>query len=380
MDTSRTVKPPIGSSRRSNACCARGQYFSATTKPARHLGGDRGFREGSLFSGLAHNDLVIHLRVVSPANLTQTLVPALQAEPTVMNLTVLAGAVSNPDGDALSFDVPQGAANQVIGRLRDSGVDQQGSIILENVDTSISALADRVSARRGRFQEFTPVWAEIESRIGREGTFPPSWFALLVIAGLIGAVGILTNSEILIVGAMVVGPEYGAILSVAFAVTRRDFPGAVRSARALGTGFALAVVGALLLGLIVRWTGLEPAAYSAGVRPVSNLINTPNWFSFIVAALAGVVGIVSLTESRSSTLIGVFISVTTIPAASDIGVSAAFGSGREAWGSALQLLLNVVVLTAVAIVGLPTQRAIWRRWERRTTEAQAGRDPAQGSS
>jgi hypothetical protein len=50
---------------------------------------------------LDHNVLVIHLRVVSPANLTQTLVPALQAEPTVMNLTVLAGAVSNPDGDAL---------------------------------------------------------------------------------------------------------------------------------------------------------------------------------------------------------------------------------------------------------------------------------------
>jgi hypothetical protein len=33
-----------------------------------------------------------------------------------------------------------------------------------------------------------------------------SWFALLVIAGLIGAVGILANSQILIVGAMVVGP------------------------------------------------------------------------------------------------------------------------------------------------------------------------------
>ena len=317
--------------------------------------------------------------MVSPSNLTETLLPALHAEPTVMNLTVLAGAVSNPDGDALSFDVPQGAANQVIGRLRDSGVDQRGSIILENVDTSISALADRVSARRGRFQQFTPVWAEIESRIGREGTFPPSWFSLLVIAGLIGAVGILTNSEILIVGAMVVGPEYGAILSFSFAVTRRDFSGAGRSAIALGIGFALAVVGALLLGLIVRWTGLEPAAYAAGFRPVSNLINTPNWFSFIVAALAGVVGVVSLTESRSSTLIGVFVSVTTIPAASDIGVSAAFGSGSEAWGSTLQLLLNVVVLTAVAIVGLPIQRALWQRLERRTAEAQPGRQ-AQGSS
>ena len=327
-----------------------------------------------------HNELVLHLRVVSPPDLTRTLMPALQAEPTVMNLTVHAGAVRNPDGDALQFDVPQGAANQVIGRLRDSGVDQRGSIILENVDTSISALADRVSARRGRFQQFTPVWAEIESRIGLEGTFPPSWFALLVIAGLIGAVGILTNSEILIVGAMVVGPEYGAILSLSFGVTRRDFSRVVHSATALGIGFALAVVAALLLGLIVRWTGLEPAAYAAGVRPVSDLINTPNWFSFIVAALAGVVGVVSLTESRSSTLIGVFISVTTIPAASDIGVSAAFGSGSEAWGSTLQLLLNVAVLVAVAIVGLPTQRALWRRLEGRTAEAQAPRQRAQDSS
>jgi len=99
-------------------------------------------------------------------------------------------------------------------------------------------------------------------------------------------------------------------------------------------GFALAVAGALLLALVVRGAGLESNAYALGIRPVSNLIDTPNWFSLIVALLAGVVGVVSLTEARSSTLIGVFISVTTIPAASDIGVSVAFGSYREAWGIA----------------------------------------------
>jgi hypothetical protein len=81
-----------------------------------------------------------------------------------------------------------------------------------------------------------------------------------------------------------------------------------------------------------------------------------------------VVGVVSMTEARSSTLIGVFISVTTIPAASDIGVSLAFGSGSEAWGSTLQLLLNVAVLTAVAVAGLPVQRAIWRHAGQQRTE------------
>jgi hypothetical protein len=136
---------------------------------------------------------VIHLRVISPPDVTTTLVPMLGAEPAVLNLTVLPGAVRNPDGDAVHFDVLHGAANEVIACMRDLGLEQRGSIVLENIDTSISALADRATARRGRFQQFTPVWAEIEARITLDGTFPPSWYALLVIAGLIGAVGILTK-------------------------------------------------------------------------------------------------------------------------------------------------------------------------------------------
>jgi uncharacterized hydrophobic protein (TIGR00271 family) len=148
-------------------------------------------------------------------------------------------------------------------------------------------------------------------------------------------------------------------------VTQRDWTRVRRSATALVVGFTLAVMAALLLSLFIRWGGLEPRLYRLGIRPVSSLIDTPNWFSFIVAVLAGIVGVVSLTEARTSTLIGVFISVTTIPAASDIGVSLAFGSDHEAWGSALQLVLNVAVLTVVAIVGLPLQKAIWERSARR---------------
>ena len=308
---------------------------------------------------------MIHLRVVSPPDVTGALLPLLRAEPAVLNLMVRPGAVSHPDGDAVHFDVLHGAADEVIGRLRELGIGQRGSIVLENVDASISGHADRAVARRGRFEAFTPVWAEVEARIELEGTFPPSWFALLVIAGLIGAVGILTNSQILIVGAMVVGPEYGAILSLAFGATRRDWYRVRSAALTLTAGFSLAVVAALVLALVIRGVGQTPHAYARGVRPVSSLINDPNWFSVIVAVLAGVVGVVSLTEARSATLIGVFISVTTIPAAADIGVSLAYDSGSEARGSFFQLLLNVAVLAAVAVAGLPLQRRLWRRASRR---------------
>ena len=80
---------------------------------------------------------------------------------------------------------------------------------------------------------------------------------------------------------------------------------------------------------------------------MSGRINTTNVFSVIVAVLAGIVGILSLTESRASTLIGVFISVTTIRATADIGLSISCASWSEAWGSFLQLLLNVSILIVV---------------------------------
>ena len=116
--------------------------------------------------------------------------------------------------------------------------------------------------------------------------------------------------------------------------------------------------------------GADPDPFLDGVRPVADLINSPDLFSVVIAALAGVVGVVSLTESRANALIGVFISVTTIPAASAIGVSAAFGSLGDAEGSALQLLLNVGLLMVVGIATLRGQRRLWRdqdpRPERRT--------------
>ena len=105
---------------------------------------------------------------------------------------------------------------------------------------------------------------------------------------------------------------------------------------------------------------------------MSNLINTPNVFSVVVATLAGIVGVVSLVEARTGALIGVFISVTTIPAAADIGVSSAFQDWSEARGSLIQLLLNVAILIAVGAVGLVAQQRLWGRLRRRATRARPG--------
>ena len=143
-------------------------------------------------------------------------------------------------------------------------------------------------------------------------------------------------------------------------------------AAALFFGFLFAIIVTLVFSIMVRASGLEPEAFQLGVRPVSNLIDTPNVFSVVVATLAGIVGVVSLVEARTGALIGVFISVTTIPAAADIGVSSAFQDWSEAGGSLIQLLLNVAILMAVGAVGLVVQQRVWRRVGRRTERAEPG--------
>ena len=251
------------------------------------------------------------------------------------------------------------AANPVLEALRDLGLDRSGVICVERVDAALtgqrSVTADRGALRR----ETAPVWEMVEAVIRGGQAYAPSFYVLLAVAGLIGAVGLITNSQVLIVAAMVVGPEYNAIIAVALGISSRD-RGAVRDGLlALLWGFLAAIAVTLLFGLAVRGSGKAPAPFLAGVRPVADFINTPDVYSLVVAVLAGIVGVVSLTQARANALIGVFISVTTIPAAASIGVSIAFSGWGEARGSALQLLLNVVVLIVVGAGGLTAQRRIW---------------------
>jgi hypothetical protein len=80
----------------------------------------------------------------------------------------------------------------------------------------------------------------------------------------------------------------------------------------------------------------------------------------VVAVLAGVVGMLSLTESRSGALVGVLVSVTTIPAVANVGVAAAYREWSEVVGAMLQLGLNVAALAAAGVATLTVQHRATR--------------------
>jgi uncharacterized hydrophobic protein (TIGR00271 family) len=306
---------------------------------------------------------MLNVRVVSPAELTERLVGVLSAEPGVSSLVIMRACAARPDGDAVQFDLARGSANSVLRQMRDLGLDRRGSVTIQTVDAALSPRPGHGGTGVSYYHERAPVWELVEARIRADSAYPPSFFALLVFAGLIGACGILINSQILIVGAMVVGPEYSAIIAVALGIDRGDLRAVCRGLLVLTAGFVLAIAVTLAFAACIRASGHTPEAYLHGVRPVSDLINSPNVFSVVVAVVAGLVGVVSLTLANATALTGVFISITTIPAAADIAVSLVYGARREALGSLAQLLLNVGLLIVVGALALRAQRSLWRAWQ-----------------
>jgi hypothetical protein len=184
---------------------------------------------------------MLHVRVVSPAALTRSLSDRLAAAPGVHNVVVRAGAACRPDGDADQFDVRDAAANPVFAALRELGLDRDAVICVERVDATLTGQCTAGGRHGALRRETAPVWEMVEAFIRDGETYAPSFYILLAIAALIGAVGLLTNSEILIVGAMVVGPEYNAIIGVALGIARRARPEIRDGLLALSSGFLAAL-------------------------------------------------------------------------------------------------------------------------------------------
>jgi uncharacterized hydrophobic protein (TIGR00271 family) len=294
---------------------------------------------------------MIHLRIVAPEEVAHQAVELLTASPAVLNIVHLHAAATKPDGDLILCDVAREEASVVIADLKELEIPRVGSIAVEHIDTALSDAADAVEKAAPGLPSDAVVWEEVEQRTSENTELSISFVAFMVLAMQIAAVGILLDQPILIVGAMVVGPEFGPLAGLSVALVERRGALARRSLAALAVGFPTGITLACVATLVFRWTGVSPDDFVPDDHQLTAFISKPDFFSFFVAFVAGTAGILSLTSAKSGALIGVLISVTTIPAASNIGVAAAYGDWNGAGGAAAQLAIN---LTAIVLAGVLT--------------------------
>ena len=304
---------------------------------------------------------MIHLRLVVPDDLSKQVLDLMCASPAVTSVVHLKDAANKPEGDLILADLAREDASVIVSDLKELGLQHRGTIALEYIDSAISDAAEAAEKAAKGSPADAVVWEQVESRTSEETELSFSFLAFMVLAMLIGGVGVVTDSPILIIGAMVVGPEFGPLAGFCVAVVQKRGPMARRSIMALAVGFPLGIVVTFVAALIGRWIGIGPDKLADASQPLTNFISHPDWYSPIVATLAGIAGMLSLTSAKSGALVGVLISVTTIPAAANVGVAAAYGDWGELQGALAQLLINLGAILVAGVATLSLQRALFAR-------------------
>ncbi len=304
---------------------------------------------------------MVHLRIVAPATTVPAALRFLADCRAVINVVHLPGAVRRPDGDLITCDAAREDASVVLDGLRALGIERDGSIALTFLDTTLGRVAEEAERAASGSPADAVVWEDVQQETSESAELSGVFLTFMVLASLLAAVGIYLDSAILVVGGMVVGPEFGPLAGLCVAIVQRRPRLALASGRALLVGFPLGIAAVLLASLLFRAIGATPDTFTEADHSLATSISNPDFFAFFVAFCAGVAGMLSLTTAKSGALIGVLISVTTIPASANIGVAAAYGDWGSFRGSVAQLAINLASLVLAGVLTLAVQRAAYAR-------------------
>ncbi|HSE69515.1 MAG TPA: DUF389 domain-containing protein [Nocardioidaceae bacterium] len=189
---------------------------------------------------------MIQLRISSPSHLTDDVLEVLGSDPAVSSLAVVRGASLRPVGDVVHADVAREAANDLVDRLRDRGVHEEGTVHIEPVRAWFSRRGYEADRLAPGASADSVVWADVTQRAYEESELNWTYVSFMCLATLIAGIAIILDSQILVIGAMVLGPEFGAVAALGVALVRRRFTLFGIAARTLVTGFAVSIA-------VTRW-------------------------------------------------------------------------------------------------------------------------------
>ena len=294
---------------------------------------------------------MLHLRVIAPEEMRDDVVDVLRREVGVASIVVHPGAALEPPGDEISADIARECANEVIKQLKALDVHHRGAITLEVLDTVLSSRAHKAEDEAEGDPADAVVWDELIGRTREEATLSVTFVTFLTLACLLTAIGVVTDSTVTIVGAMVLGPEFGPLAALSVAIVQRRGNLARRAGLALIIGFPIAMAITAIATMAAEAIGWLTVDAVAHVEEVDFIFKVGP-ISFVVALLAGAAGMLSLVSAKSTGLVGVFISVTPSPRPGSPSWRPPSGHWDVAAKSALQLAVNLVGIVIAGVLVL----------------------------
>jgi uncharacterized hydrophobic protein (TIGR00271 family) len=263
-------------------------------------------------------------------------------------------AAEEPESFVFVADVEPAAADQLVEAIAAMGI---------GIDDYVLARVDVVAPVRRHLAGGTGLggfaWVEVMGEARANSRPLGRYLALIVVAAVIAALGVIKGSSILIVGAMAVSPDLLPICATCVGLAGRRPRLAERAFATLTLGLALVVVIAAGLTAALKGVDLLPAGFSIADTNLSGLAHT-DYTTVLIALAAGVAAILSF-ETRASAAVGVAISVTTMPASAYLGVAIGGGGTELALGALAVLVVNVSLMLVSGTLTLVAQRWMGKR-------------------
>ena len=205
----------------------------------------------------------------------------------------------------------------------------------------VSMIAFAPAVLRANFQALFRPGTVIYDEVSEGRQFDALYFSMLVFGCLIALLGLLVNSPAVIIGAMLISPLMGPILSCALALTLADGVLAKKAGRNLG----LSVAETIIIAAIATW--LSPLK---DLTPEILARVNPNLMDLLIAFFSGAAGTLALCSRRAAYTIvpGVAIATAVMPPLATVGYGISTGQGSVASGAFMLFFTNLAAIMVSA--------------------------------
>ena len=201
--------------------------------------------------------------------------------------------------------------------------------------------------------------AALEAGFEREARLDEPFVVLTVASGLIATLGLLADSEAVVIGAMLIAPWILPLRSASFAVIDGRLPLVGRALLTLAVGVAITV--ALSAGL--GWLARLPVLGEEVLRRT-----TPNLLDLGIALVAGSIATYGrLRQEAVSSIAGTAIAVALVPPVCVLGLLLSIQQWAPARGAALLFAANLLGILSGGLLTLVVSQASLRQqlWKSR---------------
>jgi uncharacterized hydrophobic protein (TIGR00271 family) len=258
------------------------------------------------------------------------------------------------DGRLANVPVPDGAVDTVLERLYDAGLDEDTYTVVTDVERANVPNVDELTDRfvEGPKGERGASHVEIRERAADLTPDTATYLAFAIASAVVAVGGLLLDSAIVIVGAMVIAPFAGSTLSASVGAVVSDRDMVVDSATSQIAGLVVAYLGAVAMSLALQQSGFVPATLDVGRVGQVGAFVTPNLLTLVIAISAGFAGALALATDLPVSIAGVAVAAAIVPAAAVAGIGTAWGEPLVVAGAVVLLLMNIVFINLAAYLTL----------------------------